>query len=97
MRPESPADHRAALPYSPRSARRRARRATRSEPDEEAYERSTNPEKFLIVGARARAWTSVLLDRGWARKASHVDWPLRPMEPGGTDTVFEPAADGAVH
>ena len=66
------------------------------EPDEEAYERSTNPEKFLIVVARARAWTKVLLDRGWAREASRVDWALRPMEPGGTDTVLEPAADGAV-
>jgi hypothetical protein len=66
------------------------------EPDEEAYERSTNPEKFLIVVARARAWTRVLLDRGWAREASHVDWALRPMEPGGADTVLEPAADGAV-
>ncbi|MCZ4590043.1 DUF6226 family protein [Rhodococcus opacus] len=30
------------------------------EPDEEAYERSTNPEKFLIVVARVRAWTKVL-------------------------------------
>lgn len=66
------------------------------EPDEEAYERSTNPEKFLIVVARARAWTKVLLDRGWAREASHVDWALRPMEPGGAETVLEPAADGAV-
>ncbi len=38
-------------------------------PGEEAYERSTNPEKFLIVVASARAWTKVLLDRGWAREA----------------------------
>ncbi|WFR71553.1 DUF6226 family protein [Prescottella defluvii] len=38
------------------------------EPDEAAYERVTDPEKFLIVVARARAWTKVLLDRGWARE-----------------------------
>ncbi len=66
------------------------------EPGAEAYERSTDPEKFLIVVARAQAWTKVLLDRGWAREASHVDWALRPIEAGGADTVLEPAAHGAV-
>lgn len=65
-------------------------------PDEEAYERSTNPDKFRIVVARAQAWTQVLLDRDWAREASQVEWALPPMEPGGADTVLEPAADGAV-
>ncbi|TJZ78682.1 hypothetical protein FCG67_10960 [Rhodococcus oryzae] len=65
-------------------------------PGEEAYERSSNPEKYRIVVARAQAWTQVLLDRGWAREASHVAWALPPMEPGGADTVLEPAADGAV-
>ncbi|MDH6680007.1 hypothetical protein M2284_004232 [Rhodococcus sp. LBL1] len=65
-------------------------------PDEAAYERVTDPEKFLIVVARARAWTKVLLDRGWAREASHVAWALRPFDSGGADTVLEPAADGAV-
>lgn len=66
------------------------------EPGEEAYERSTNPEKFLIVVARARAWTKVLLDRGWARESSNVDWALRPIEAGGADTVLGPIAIGAV-
>ncbi|GAB2647910.1 hypothetical protein GCM10027068_29220 [Prescottella soli] len=65
-------------------------------PDEAEYERVSNPEKFLIVVARARAWTRVLLDRGWAREAAHVDWALRPFDSGGTDTVLSPAADGAV-
>ncbi|CAM2882246.1 DUF6226 domain-containing protein [Prescottella defluvii] len=65
-------------------------------PDEAAYERLTDPEKFLIVVARAKAWTTVLLDRGWAREAAQVSWALRPMESGGADTVLEPVADGAV-
>ncbi|WP_433613052.1 DUF6226 family protein [Prescottella agglutinans] len=65
-------------------------------PDEAEYERLTNPEKFLIVVSRARAWSRVLLDRGWAREASQVDWALRPFDSGGTDTVLSPAADGAV-
>jgi hypothetical protein len=65
-------------------------------PGEEAYERSSNPEKYRIVVARAQAWTQVLLDRGWAREASHADWALPPMEPGGTDTVLKPSAEGAV-
>ncbi|RDI26773.1 hypothetical protein DEU38_1087 [Rhodococcus sp. AG1013] len=65
-------------------------------PDAAAYEKVTNPEKFLIVVARARAWTKVLLDRGWAREASQIDWALRPFDTGGADTVLEPAADGAV-
>ncbi len=65
-------------------------------PDEAEYERVSNPEKFLIVVARARAWTRVLLDRGWAREASRVDWALRPFDAGGTETVLSPAADGAV-
>lgn len=65
-------------------------------PDEAAYERVTDPEKFLIVVARARAWTTVLLDRGWAREAAQVRWALRPLASGGADTVLEPVADGAV-
>lgn len=65
-------------------------------PDEKAYERATNPEKFLIVVARARAWTKVLLDRGWAQERSHVDWALRPFERSGVDTVLEPSGGGAV-
>ncbi|MCA1008411.1 DUF6226 family protein [Rhodococcus hoagii] len=64
-------------------------------PDEAEYEQLTNPEKFLIVVARAQAWTRVLLDRGWAREAPHVDWALRPFDTGGAETVLEPAADGA--
>lgn len=64
-------------------------------PEEAEYERLTNPEKFLIVVARAQAWTRVLLDRGWAREASQVGWALRPFEPGGADAVLEPVADGA--
>jgi hypothetical protein len=64
-------------------------------PDEAEYERVTNPEKFLIVVTRAQAWTKVLLDRGWARKASHVNWALRPLDSGGANTVLEPSADRA--
>lgn len=66
------------------------------DPDESAYERSTNPEKYLIVVARAQAWTKVLLDRGWAREASPVRWALRPGDSGGADTVLQSATDGAV-
>lgn len=65
-------------------------------PDEAEYERLTNPEKFLIVVSRARAWTQVLLDRGWAREAGHVDWALRPFNSGGAATILAPVADGAV-
>lgn len=65
-------------------------------PDEQAYAHSSTPEKFRIVVARARAWTQVLLDRGWAREASRVDWALSPMEPGGADTILEPTAADAV-
>ena len=60
------------------------------------YERSTNPEKYLIVVARVQAWTTVLLDRDWAREASPARWALRPFDSGGADTVLEPTADGAV-
>lgn len=65
-------------------------------PDEEAHQRTTNPEKFLIVVARAQAWTKVLLDRGWAHEGSHVEWALRPFELGGADTVLEPVAADAI-
>ncbi|WP_080678617.1 DUF6226 family protein [Rhodococcus pyridinivorans] len=65
-------------------------------PDEEAYERSTHPERFRIVVTRAQAWTKVLIDRGWAREANRVDWALAPLEPGGVDAVLKPAAEGAV-
>ncbi|MBC2592611.1 hypothetical protein CQZ88_04675 [Rhodococcus sp. ENV425] len=65
-------------------------------PDEEAYERSTHPERFRIVVARAQAWTKVLLNRGLAREASRIDWALAPLETGGADTVLKPAAEGAV-
>ena len=67
-----------------------------AEPDEAEYERLTNPDKFVIVVARARAWTRVLRDRRWAREGSHVEWALRPIEPGGVATVLEPTANGAV-
>jgi len=67
-----------------------------AEPDEAEYERLTNPDKFVIVVARARAWTRVLRDRRWARAGSHVEWALRPIEPGGVATVLEPTANGAV-
>lgn len=67
-----------------------------AERNEAVYERVTDPEKFLIVVARARAWTRVLLDRGWAREAAQVRWALRPSESGGADTVLEPVVDGAV-
>ncbi|BCN44134.1 hypothetical protein RE9414_24140 [Prescottella equi] len=67
-----------------------------AEPDEAEYERLTNPDKFVIVVARARAWTRVLRDRGWAREGSHVEWALRPIEPGGVATVLEATANGAV-
>ncbi|MFD0450011.1 DUF6226 family protein [Rhodococcus aetherivorans] len=50
-------------------------------PDEEAYERSTHPERFRIVVARAQAWTKVLLNRGLAREASRIDWALAPWRP----------------
>lgn len=66
------------------------------DPDEAAYERSTNPEKYLIVVARAQAWTKVLLDRGWAQEASPVRWALRPFDSGGADTVLRPAGNGAI-
>ncbi|PTR32316.1 hypothetical protein C8K36_1011368 [Rhodococcus sp. OK519] len=65
-------------------------------PGEDAYERVTDPDKFLIVVARARAWAEVLLGRGWAREAPSVEWALRPFESGGADTVLAPVADGAV-
>ncbi|MDI9900224.1 DUF6226 family protein [Rhodococcus sp. IEGM 1409] len=67
-----------------------------TQPGKDSYERSTDPEKFLIVVARARAWTRVLLDRVWAREASNVRWALRPLESGGVDTVLAPSSDGAV-
>ncbi|WP_237171037.1 DUF6226 family protein [Prescottella equi] len=67
-----------------------------AEPDEAEYERLTNPDKFVIVVARARAWTRVLRDRRWAREGSHVEWALRPIEPRGVATVLEPTANGAV-
>jgi hypothetical protein len=67
-----------------------------SDLNEAAYERATNPEKYLIVVARAQAWTKVLLDRGWAREASPVRWALRPSESGGADTVLEPVTGVAV-
>nr|WP_307807272.1 DUF6226 family protein [Rhodococcus qingshengii] len=64
-----------------------------TQPGKDSYERCTDPEKFLIVVARARAWTRALLDRGWAREASHVRWALRPAESGRADTVLEPSSD----
>jgi len=67
-----------------------------SAPDEAEYERLTDADKFLIVVSRARAWTKVLVDRRWARVAPHVEWALRPLQRGGTDTVLEPNAKGAV-
>ena len=66
------------------------------QPRKDSYERCTDPEKFLIVVARARAWTKVLVDRGWAREVPPVRWALRPLESGGADTVLEPSSDGAV-
>ncbi|MGG7102432.1 DUF6226 family protein [Rhodococcus sp. 24CO] len=66
------------------------------DPDEAAYERASNPEKYLIVVARAQAWTKVLLDRGWAQEASPVRWALRPFDSGGADTVLQPASSGAI-
>jgi len=65
-------------------------------PDEHAYERVTDPDKFQNVEARARAWTHVLLERGWARHAAHIEWALRPYDSGGTDTILEPVAEDAV-
>ncbi|GGC55893.1 hypothetical protein IEU95_08500 [Hoyosella rhizosphaerae] len=65
-------------------------------PDEAEYGRCPNPEKFLIVVARAQAWTKVLLNRGWARETSDVDWAFRPTVPDGAVTILEPAAEGAV-
>ncbi|WP_207390364.1 DUF6226 family protein [Rhodococcus sp. ABRD24] len=65
-------------------------------PNEEAYERVTDPEKFLIVVARAQAWTKVLLDRGWAREASETRWAFRPLDAGGAGTILAPTAAGAV-
>lgn len=66
------------------------------QPRKDSYERCTDPEKFLIVVARARAWTKVLVDRGWAREVPPVRWALRPLESGGADTVLEPSSDSAV-
>ncbi|WP_254699203.1 DUF6226 family protein [Rhodococcus sp. SGAir0479] len=65
-------------------------------PDETEYERLTDPDKFLIVVARARARTKVLLDRGWAREATEARWALRPLDSGGAVTILEPTAAGAV-
>lgn len=65
-------------------------------PDKEAYERTSNPEKFLIVVARVQAWTQVLLDRGWAEETSQIEWALPPMEAAGSDAILTPFADGAV-
>lgn len=67
-----------------------------AEPGEDAYERSSHPEKFRIVATRAEAWATVLLGRGWAREGSSARWALPPMETGGRDTVLTPSADGAV-
>ncbi|WP_024793698.1 DUF6226 family protein [Tomitella biformata] len=65
-------------------------------PTEDEYERCPNPEKFQLVAARARAWATVLLGRGWAREESGVRWALPPMESGGRDAVLVPSASGAV-
>jgi len=67
-----------------------------STPDEEAHERSTHPEKFRILVTRAQAWVRVLVNRGWAREASDVEWALRPMESGGADTVLAPLSHNTV-
>jgi len=64
-------------------------------PDESAYEQVTDPDRFLIVRARAQAWIEVLSARGWARQSERVEWALGPFDSGGVSTMLWPDAAGA--
>lgn len=65
-------------------------------PDSASYEQVTDPGKFLIVRARAKAWIEVLIARGWARQLGRVEWALAPFDAGGVSTMLKPDAAGAV-
>nr|WP_240945653.1 DUF6226 family protein [Rhodococcus sp. HNM0569] len=67
-----------------------------AEPAEDEYSRCTHPEKYEIVSARARAWTTVLRARGWVREGAAPNWSLPPLSPGGDAVVLTPTAPGAV-
>jgi hypothetical protein len=51
-------------------------------PQDEEYSRLTDPAKWRIVGARANAWVTALVDLGLAE--AHTDVQLRWHEPPGT-------------
>lgn len=63
--------------------------------DRGSYEQVTDPDKFLIVRARAQAWTEVLMTHGWARQSERVEWALPPFDAAGVSTMLRPYAAGA--
>lgn len=80
----------------------------RREAREEEYSRITDPGRFDLVLARGRAWTSLLVELGWARAVEVTDpdwegddpvsWALLPWRwrNTGSLTVLSPLAEDAV-
>ncbi|GAA1290894.1 DUF1990 domain-containing protein [Brachybacterium alimentarium] len=64
------------------------------------YSRCLDPGKYRILWARAKAWTQVLIARGWAdgveiMDGARVSWVLEPLADRYRTTVLRPRRPGA--
>ena len=69
-------------------------------PDDDAYSRVTNPERWRLIGARADAWTHTLTELGLARvdESTNVEWVSERLASnlrGRTDLIV-PTTPGAL-
>lgn len=71
-----------------------APRAEDEEPREEEYSRVSEPERYRIVGARARAWVRALVELDLARAESVADAPEWAVA-GSAVTVLQPRSPGS--